>query len=77
MSQRAADMKKLAMAWKNAGPALRSMRHADIRREDNATAILALNSLFREAMKRSPPRMTSGFVEMYKILARQTKRVRR
>jgi hypothetical protein len=72
-----ADLKKLAMAWKRAGPELQAMRHADIRRQDNAAAIVALNSLFREALKRNLPRSSSGFVEMYKILARQTKRVRR
>jgi hypothetical protein len=48
------------------------MRHADIRRQDNAKAILSLNSLFRQAIKQNPPSNTSGFVDMYKVLRRHS-----
>ena len=66
-----AQQKALAMQWKAAAPALRRARHADIRRTDNAAAMDALNSLFREAIKRPTGRRASGFVEMYRILSRQ------
>jgi hypothetical protein len=68
------QQKALAMQWKAAAPALRKARHADIRRQNNGLAMDALNSLFREAMKTRPPRRTSGFVEMYRIMARQSHR---
>jgi hypothetical protein len=67
-----AQQKALAMQWKAAAPALRKARHADIRRQNNALAMDALNSLFREAIKRRPARRTSGLVEMYRVLARQS-----
>ena len=65
-----AQQKALAMQWKAAAPALRRARHADIRRQDNAAAIMALGELTRHVLKRSPARHPSGFVEMYKILSR-------
>jgi hypothetical protein len=74
MTEYDARMKKLALSWKRAAPALLAMRHADIRRQNNAQAIEALNSLFREAIRRSPPRKSSGFVQMYEILKRRSKR---
>lgn len=77
MSPNEIAMKNLALAWRDAGPALRAMRHADIRRQDNALAIVALNSLFRVAIKQNPPRPSSGFVKMYEILGRQTSGIRR
>ena len=66
-----AQQKALAMQWKAAAPALRRARHADIRRQDNAAAMDALNSLFREAIKGRSRRRASGFVEMYRIFSRQ------
>lgn len=66
-----AQQKALAMQWKAAAPALRRARHADIRRQDNAAAMDALNSIFREAIKGGSGRRASGFVEMYRILSRQ------
>jgi hypothetical protein len=65
------QQKALARQWKTAAPALRRARHADIRRENNAQAMDALNSLYREAIKSRPARQTSGFVQMYRTLARQ------
>jgi hypothetical protein len=66
------QQKALAMQWKAAAPALRKARHADIRRENSVMAMDALNSLFRQAIKSTPARRRSGFVEMYRILARQS-----
>jgi hypothetical protein len=65
-----AQQKALAMQWKAAAPALRRARHADIRRQDNAAAIMALGELSRHVLKRSASRHPAGFVEMYKILSR-------
>jgi hypothetical protein len=67
------QMKKLAMQWKHAAPALRAQRHADIRLRDNAKAILSLDSLSREIRRKSPPRKTSGLVQMYQLLLRNHK----
>ena len=47
--------KALAMQWKAAAPALRRQRHADIRRQDNAAAIVALGELSRYVLKAIPP----------------------
>jgi len=69
-----AQQKALALQWKSAAPALRKARHADIRRQNNVLAMDALNSLFREAIKRKSNRRAQGFVEMYRILSRQPKR---
>lgn len=69
-----AQLKALAMQWKAAAPALRKQRHRDIRRQNNAKAILQLEELTRHALKRSKPRSTSGFAEMYKILRRSLSR---
>jgi hypothetical protein len=62
--------KALAMQWKAAGPALRKARHADIRRQNNAQVIFSLNELSRHVLKRSRSRTPTGFVQMYKVLAR-------
>jgi hypothetical protein len=67
------QQKKLAMQWKAAAPALRAQRHADIRQRDNAKAILSLDRLSREIIRKSPPRTTSGLVEMYRVLMRKQK----
>jgi hypothetical protein len=69
-----AQQKALAMQWKAAAPRLRKARHNDIRRQNNAKAMDALNSLWREALKRKSNRRASGFVEMYKVLSRQLTR---
>jgi hypothetical protein len=71
-----AEQKALAMQWKAAAPALRKARHVDIRRQDNAAAILALGELTRHVLKRSRSRHPSGLVEMYKILGRSSARTR-
>lgn len=69
-----AQQKALAMQWKAAAPALRKARHADIRRQDNAAAMDALNSVFREAIKGGTGRRAGGFVEMYRVLSRRPQR---
>ena len=58
------------MAWKRAAPKLRAMRHADIRRQNNAQAIDALNTLFRRSIAGHTPPKTCGFVKMYEALRR-------
>jgi hypothetical protein len=74
MAARNPQQNSLAMRWKAVALALRKARHADIRRQNNAQAMDALNSLFREAIKKPSNRRAEGFVEMYKILSRQRKR---
>jgi CMP-2-keto-3-deoxyoctulosonic acid synthetase len=67
------QQKALAMAWKNATPALARMRHADIRRQNNAKVILGMGEISKQVLKRSRSRVPWGFVQMYKILARGSK----
>ena len=67
------QQKALAMRWKNATPALARMRHADIRRQNNAKVILGMGEITRQALRRSPSRVPWGFVQMYEILARGSK----
>lgn len=66
-----AQQKALAMQWKAAAPRLRKARHADIRHENSVKAMEAINSLVCQAVKSTPARRTSGFVQMYTILARK------
>lgn len=65
-----AQLKALAMQWKNAAPALRAQRHADIRLRDNSRSILLLDPFFKEALKQKKPTSTSGLVQMYQVLRR-------
>jgi hypothetical protein len=66
--------KQLAMQWKRAAPFLAEQRRRDIRRENPAQAIDALDSIFRHAIKTRLPSRTSGFVKMYEILNRSRNR---
>jgi hypothetical protein len=65
-----AQLKELAMQWKRAAPHLAAARRRDIRRQNTAQAIDALDEIFRHAIKTRPPARTSGFVKMYEILKR-------
>jgi len=62
--------KQLAMQWKRAAPHLAAARRDDVRRQNTARAIDALDEVFRHAIKTTPPARTSGFVKMYEILKR-------
>ena len=62
--------KQLAMQWKRAAPHLAAARRNDIRQENNAQAVDALDEIFRHAIKTRRPAPTSGFVTMYEILKR-------
>ena len=64
--------KALALAWTRATPRLRAIQHAEIRRENNGQPIESLNSLFREMIRKTSIRRTSGLVEMYKVLKRRS-----
>ena len=70
MSLTYAQQKQLAMQWKRAAPFLAAARRNDIRRQNTAQAIDALDEVFRLAIKTQPPAPTSGFVKMYEILKR-------
>ena len=70
MNPSPSQLKQLAIAWKKAAPKLAAARRADIRRQNNAKAIESLNSLFRETIRKSKPRKTSGLVQMYQAFSR-------
>ncbi len=61
-AEKAATLKFIE-AWKLAGPELEKQRRADIRAANTVSAIQSMNLLFRDAIKHSPPRLTSGLVE--------------
>ena len=58
-----ANLLKSIDAWKRAGPELEKQRRADIRASDTVSAIQSMTLLFRDAVKHSPARLTSGLVE--------------
>ena len=64
----------MAKQWTAAAPALRKARHADIRRQNNANVIHSLEELSRHVLKRLPSRSSTGFVQMYKVLGRASKK---
>ncbi len=68
------QQKALAMQWKAAEPALRKMLYAQIREEDNASVISDLAELTKFVVAQEPAPIPTGFVEMYRIFARQGKR---
>jgi hypothetical protein len=65
-----AQQKQLAMQRKRATPFLAAARRNDIRRQNTARSIDALDGVFRLAIKTQLPAPTSGFVKMYEILMR-------
>jgi len=49
--------------WRSAAPLLQQVRDADIRAADTVAMVASCNLLFRDALKRFPPRPDSGLVE--------------
>ena len=58
-----AAIKRSIDIWKQAGPELQKQRDADIRAADTVRSIQSMTLLFRDAIKNSPPRESSGLVE--------------
>ena len=58
-----AAIKRSIDIWKQAGPELQKQRDADIRAADTVRSIQSMTLLFRDAIKNSRPRESSGLVE--------------
>lgn len=55
------------MAWKAGGAALREVRLRELRATDTPTAIQQLGGAFNDAVRRFPPRPSSGLVEQQRL----------
>ena len=56
--------------WKEAGPKLEAIRHREIREADTLKSLALLESAFNHALRTSPLRPSSGFVEMQEWFAK-------
>ena len=59
--------KAYVMGWKAGGAALREVRLRELRATDTATAIQQLGGAFNDAVRRFPPRTSSGLVEQQRL----------
>ncbi len=62
--------RKCLDAWRQAAPVLEQMRREDIRNADTVKAMQLLDDAFDAAVWMTPPRETSGLVELQRILMR-------
>ena len=63
-------MRRWVETWKEAGPALETIRHEEIREADNLQVLSVLEGAFNHALRTLPPRTTSGLVELHEWLAK-------
>lgn len=59
--------KSYVLGWKAAGEALRAVRLRELRDTDTAAALQQLAGAFDDAVRRLPPRSTSGLVEQQRL----------
>ena len=59
--------KAYVLGWKAAGRALREIRLRELREVDTAAAIQQLAGAFDDAVRRLPPRASSGLVEQQRL----------
>lgn len=67
--------KAYVMAWKATGAALAEVKKHELRATDTQVAIQQLAGAFNDAVRRFPPRATSGLVEQqrwFMLLARRS-----
>jgi hypothetical protein len=58
------DTLKWVHSWKQAGAVLEKLRQAELEHVDVQKTIAYLNDAFESALVHSPPKSTSGLVEM-------------
>jgi hypothetical protein len=56
--------------WKESGPNLEAIRHREIREADTLKVLSLLEGAFNQALRTSPLRPSSGFVEMQEWFAK-------
>jgi hypothetical protein len=64
------EIRRWVETWKRAEPELEAIRRKEIRETDNVTAIAQMEGVINYATRTSPPRTTSGLVEMQRIFAK-------
>jgi hypothetical protein len=57
-------------AWRNAGPELERIHREEVRTGDNLQILAQLEDAFNHAARSSPPRPTSGMIEMQQWFAK-------
>ena len=56
--------------WETLGPVLESLRHEELRRLQTVTSLTPFNTLFRMAIRESPPGPTSGLIEQQALFSK-------
>jgi hypothetical protein len=56
--------------WSEAGPELDAIRRREIREADNLKSLALLEVAFNHALRTTPPRLSSGLVEMQRLFAK-------
>jgi len=64
------QLREWARNWKELGPILEGIRHGEIREADNIAGLQQLGRAINYATRTTPPRETSGLVEMQIYLAK-------
>ena len=60
--------------WQVVGPELERMKREEIRRANTQEAIMLFDLAFKAALRNTPPRTTSGLVEMQKLFRKLPRR---
>ena len=68
MNEREA-LRRWAETWKEVAPRLEEIHRREIQEADNLRVLALLEEAFNQALK-LPPRLSSGLVEMQKLLAK-------
>ncbi len=63
-------MRRWVEAWNQAGPELEAIRRREVREADNLKVLALLERAFNYALRTTPPRPSSGMIEMQKWFAR-------
>lgn len=63
-------IRKWVQTWKEAGPVLELIRLREVRDADNLLTLQLLEPAFEQSVRCNPPRLTSGLVEMQRLLAK-------
>ncbi len=60
--------------WEVLGPKLEQMRREDIRRANTRDSIMLFDLAFKAALQNTPPRDSSGLVELQRLLRKLPRR---
>ena len=63
-------MRRWVETWKLAGPELEAIRLREVRELDTLETLACLEGAFNHATRNTPPRLSSGLVELHEWLAK-------